>query len=180
VSENSQASNVTPPPSARTDFITAAVLLAFALTILALALRMPTFVSTGGSAFTAPGIVPGFHASVIALLSVALAARSIYRGAFRPGGGKAEGFEGLPGISLKRLFIAAALCIVFAVVLVGFVPFWLAVALFVTGFVAIFEWDPAAPAALRARRVATAAILGLCVGMAVYLMFQEVFLVRLP
>ena len=180
MSENSQTSNVTPPPSARVDLITAAILLAFALSVFALALRMPTFVATGGSAFTAPGIVPGFHATVIGVLAAVLAVRSILRGALKPGGGKVEGHEGLPAISLKRLFIAAGLGIVFAVVLVGLVPFWLAVALFVTAFTTIFEWDPAAPVALRVRRIVTAAVLGVCAGAAVHYLFQEIFLVRLP
>jgi hypothetical protein len=180
VSENTQASNVTPPPSARVDFITAAILLCFGLTIIALALRMPTFEAATGSAFTAPGIVPGFHGTVIAVLSLVLAARSIYRGAFKPGGGKPEGFEGLPGISLKRLFIAAGLGIIYAVVLVGWLPFWLASAIFVTAFTSIFEWDATAPMPLRLRRLATAAVLGSIIGVAVYLLFQEIFLVRLP
>lgn len=180
MSENSQASNVTPPPSARADFITAALLLLFGLTIVALALRMPTFEAATGSAFTAPGIVPGFHGVVISLLSIALAARSIYRGAFKAGGGKPEGYEGLPGISLKRLFIAAGLGILYAVVLVGWLPFWLASAVFIAAFTIIFEWDAAAPAALRLRRAVTACILGLAVGAAAFLLFQEVFLVRLP
>jgi hypothetical protein len=180
VSENSQASNVTPPPSARGDFITAAILLAFGLAIIAEALRMPTFEAATGSAFTAPGIVPGFHGTVIAVLSLVLAGRSIYRGAFKPGGGKPVGFEGLPGISLKRLFIAAGLGIVYAVVLVGWLPFWLASALFISAFTIIFEWDATAPTALRVRRIVTASILGLVVGGAVYLLFQELFLVRLP
>lgn len=180
MSENSQASNVTPPPSARGDFITAAILLAFGLAIIAEALRMPSFEAATGSAFTAPGIVPGFHGTVIALLSVALAARSIYRGAFRPGGGKPEGYEGLPGISLKRLFIAAGLGILYAVVLVGWLPFWLASAVFIAAFTIIFEWDAAAPTALRLRRAVTACLLGLAVGAAVFLLFQELFLVRLP
>lgn len=180
VSENSQASNVTPPPSARTDLITAAVFLVFGLTIIMLALRMPTFVDIGGSAFTAPGIVPGFHGTVIALLSIALAARSVYRGALKAGGGKPEGFEGLPGISLRRFFLAAVLCVLFAVGLVGLLPFWLATAVFITAFAGIFEWDAAAPMGLRIRRLVTAAILGVVIGIAVYLLFQELFLVRLP
>ncbi|MGE0154349.1 MAG: tripartite tricarboxylate transporter TctB family protein [Reyranellaceae bacterium] len=180
MSENSQASNVTPPPSARTDLITAAILLAFGLTIIALALRMPTFTAATGSAFTAPGIVPGFHGTVIAVLSIALALRSVYRGAFKPGGGKPAGFEGLPGISLKRLFIAAGLGIVYAVVLVGWLPFWLASAVFIAAFTIIFEWDATAPMALRVRRAVTASILGIVIGAAVFLLFQELFLVRLP
>ncbi len=180
MSENSQASNVTPPPSARGDFITAAILLAFAITIIVLTFRMPTFVDTGGRPYTAPGVVPGFHAVIIAGLSIALAVRSVLRGAFKPGGGKPQGFEGLPGISLKRLFIAAGLCIAFAAGLVGLLPFWLAAAVFIATFTGVFEWDTTAPRALRVRRLVTGAIQGLVVGLVIHLVFQEIFLVRLP
>jgi hypothetical protein len=65
-------------------------------------------------------------------------------------------------------------------VLVGWLPFWLASALFISAFTIIFEWDATAPTALRVRRIVTASILGLVVGGAVYLLFQELFLVRLP
>lgn len=180
MSENSQTSNVTPPPSARTDLITAAILLAFSLTIIGLAIRMPSFVSTGTSRFTDPDVVPTFHGIVLGLLSLILAIRSLYRGALKPGGGKPEGFEGLPGISLKRLAIAAGLGLVFAVVMVGTLPFWLATAIFVAAFIAIFEWDSAAPRHVRLWRVAYSALIGICVGAAVFLLFQEIFLVRLP
>ena len=84
MSENSQASHVTPPPSARTDLITAAILLAFGLAVIVHAFQMPTFTATTGSAFTAPGIVPGFHGTIIALLSIALAARTLHRAARKP------------------------------------------------------------------------------------------------
>lgn len=180
MSENSQASNVTPPPSARTDLITAAILLAFSLTIIVLAMRMPSFVSTGTSRYANPDVVPTFHGVVLGLLSLILAIRSLYRGALKPGGGKPAGFEGLPGISLKRLFIAAGLGLLFAIVMVGTLPFWLATAIFVTAFTSIFEWDPAAPMRVRLWRLASAAIIGICVGVGVFLLFQEIFLVRLP
>jgi len=60
------------PASPRADLMTAAVLLAFGLGIVALALRMPTFVEQSGTGLTAPGIVPGFHGAMIALLALAL------------------------------------------------------------------------------------------------------------
>ena len=55
------------PP--RADLLTAAVLLAFGLGVVALALRMPTFVEQSGTGLTAPGIVPGFHGTVISVLA---------------------------------------------------------------------------------------------------------------
>lgn len=180
MSENSLVSNVSPPPSARADLITAAVLLAFGLSIVVLALRMPTFTDIGGSPYTAPGIVPGFHGVVIAILSLVLAIRSLLRGALRPGGGKPEQAAGAQGISLRRLAICAGLCLLFSIGMVSHIPFWLAVAIFVTAFAGIFEWDPAAPIGLRIRRLVTATILGVVIGVATWFVFEEIFYVRLP
>jgi len=179
VAENTPASNVTPPPSARTDLITAAVFFAFGIAVVLLSLRMPTFTDVGGSGLTAPGIVPGFHGVIIAILAIAFAIRSVYRGALKPGGGQPVGYEGLPKISLPRLAIAAGLCLIFAVGMVTRIPFWLAVVIFVTAFIVIFEW-PITPPHLRLRRVATATLVGLGAGAFMVLVFQEVFLVRLP
>jgi putative tricarboxylic transport membrane protein len=160
------------PP--RWDLITAAVLLAFGLGVAALAWRMPTFVEQSHTGLTAPGIVPGFHATVIALLAILLGLRAIRRGALAPqaaGGAPARG-------DAARLFIAAALGTLYAGVLVGRLPFWLASALFVFAFTAIFEWERGPQG--RPRRLAEAALIGLGTGIAVMLVFERIFLVRLP
>ncbi|MEO8559102.1 MAG: tripartite tricarboxylate transporter TctB family protein [Rhodospirillales bacterium] len=180
MAENTQAGNVTPPPSARTDLITAAVFLAFGIAVVVLALNMPTFTDSGGTGLTAPGIVPGFHGTVIALLAIAFALRSIYRGALKPGGGQPVGFEDLPKISLTRLAITAALGMTFAVGLVTRVPFWLAVFLFVASFIVIFEWQPGMATALRVRRIVTGLLVAAGMAAFVVAVFQEIFLVRLP
>jgi hypothetical protein len=180
VAENTQAGNVTPPPSARADLITAAVFLALGIAIVVLSLDMPTFTDSGGTGLTAPGIVPGFHGVVIALLAFAFAIRSVYRGALKPGGGQPVGYEDLPKISLPRLAITAALGIIFSVGLVTRVPFWLAVFLFVASFIVIFEWQPGMPTALRVRRIVTALLVAAGMAAFVVAVFQEVFLVRLP
>jgi len=180
MAENTQAGNVTPPPSARTDLITAVAFLAFGIAVVVLSLKMPTFTDSGGTGLTAPGIVPGFHGVVLALLAIAFAIRSIYRGALKPGGGQPEGFEDLPKISLRRLAITAVLGIIFAVGLVTHVPFWLAVFLFVSAFIIIFEWQPGMAPLLRARRIVTALLVGAGMAAFVVAVFQEVFLVRLP
>ena len=169
-----------PPPSSRTDLWTAAVLLAFGLAIVRLAVAMPTFIERGGDPFTAPGIVPGFYGTVIAVLSIVLAARSIARGALRPGGGDAAPGRALPPGSATRLAIATGICLLYTIVLIGRLPFWLASALFVAAFVILFEWQAGEAPAGRARRIATAALLGVATGVAVVLVFEKLFLVRLP
>ncbi|MBW8269803.1 tripartite tricarboxylate transporter TctB family protein [Caldovatus aquaticus] len=164
------------PVSPRADLLAAAVLLAFGLAVLALSLRMPTFAEQSGTGLTAPGIVPGFHGTVIALLALVLGLRAVRRGALRggaPGPARAPRRQ-----DALRLSAAAALGTLYAGFLVGRLPFWLATALFVFAFTAGFEW-PRGPAG-RGRRLAEAAALGLGTGWAVQLVFEDLFLVRLP
>jgi putative tricarboxylic transport membrane protein len=160
------------PP--RWDLITAAVLLAFGLGVAALAWRMPTFVEQSHTGLTAPGIVPGFHATVISLLAIALGLRAIRRGALREQPGHAAHARA----DTARLVIAAVLGTLYAGVLVGRLPFWMASALFVFAFTAIFEWELGPER--RLRRLAEAALIGLGTGIAVMLVFERIFLVRLP
>ncbi|BBK42686.1 hypothetical protein STVA_27060 [Allostella vacuolata] len=171
--------HIRPEPAPRTDLATAAVILAFALTVLRMAIAMPTFTDRGGDPFTAPGIVPGFYGIVLAILGIALAARSIARGALRPGGGYVASTSGFTHSSIGRLATAVAICLVFSLGLIGRMPFWLAVAVFVTSFVLLFEWQDE-PTPRRIRRIATATALGVATGIAVTLVFAKLFLVRLP
>jgi hypothetical protein len=179
VADESAASHVTPPPKARTDLITAAVLLAFAAAALAGAWAMPTFTDRGGDPFTAPGIVPGFHAVVIGLLSLVLGLRAVLRGALRPDGGPPAEWRTVEGASTLRLALAAALGVALVFGLIGRMPFWAAAALFVASFTILFEW-PITPKERRLRRVIEGIALGIVTGLVVTLVFERVFLVRLP
>lgn len=160
------------PP--RADLYTAAVLLAFGILVLVLALAMPTFVEQSHTGLTAPGIVPGFYGIVISVLAILLGVRAVRRGALE----RAEASPALADGDGRRLLIAAILGIIYAGVLVGRVPFWLASALFVFAFTTVFEWE-AGPVG-RTRRLIEAALLGLGTGIVVMLVFERIFLVRLP
>ena len=76
------------------------------------------------------------------------------------------------------LLFAAVLGILYAGVMVGTLPFWMASALFVFAFTAAFEWERGPVG--RPRRILEAALLGLGTGLAVSLVFERLFLVRLP
>lgn len=160
------------PP--RVDLYTAAVLLAFGLGVVALAWHMPTFVEQSHTGLTAPGIVPGFHGTVVAILAILLGLRALRRGALHRA---TQGRALAPGDG-RRLLTAAVLGVLYAGVLVGRLPFWAASALFVFAFTAAFEWE-VGPVG-RARRLAEAAALGLGTGIVVMLVFEKLFLVRLP
>ncbi len=177
-SESDSFSSGSPPPSPRVDLITAAVLFAFALTVIGLALQMPTFTDRGGDPYTAPGIVPGVYGAVLAILAGVLAFRALRAGALGPEGGRREASSA--AYSNIRLGIVLLLALLFTVGLIGRVPFWAAAAVFITAFIAIFEWDPAAPRKLKARRLIVALLIGVIGGLAVQFVFRDVFLVRLP
>lgn len=164
------------PP--RVDLCVAAVFLAAGIAVIGLALAMPTFYDRLQQIYTAPGLVPALHGSVIALLSVWLAMRSISRGALKATAAapaaKREGYSNF------RLAAAALLCLVFAVGMVSRLPFWLATALFVFAFIVLFEWQAGEPWSRRAKPLATAAAVAGGAAIAITLVFERLFLVRLP
>ena len=114
-----------------------------------------------------------------ALLGAALFLRAARAGGWRLLGGAAgAAWRSDPGV--RNLAIAAALCLGYAALLVGRLPFWLATSLFVTGFIALFEWRLAATRNERIRRLGFALLFGALISAVVTLVFQEIFLVRLP
>ena len=165
------------PLAPRTDLWVAAGFLVFSTAILILTLQMPTYTDQGGQIYTAPGLVPSFYGVVIGLLSLWLAARAIRAGALGPSG---SGERRETGNSNARLALAAGLGLVFVAGFIGRMPFWLASAIFVTLFIAGFEWRPGLDARTRLRRLAVALLQGVLTGWAVTLLFERLFLVRLP
>lgn len=161
------------PASPRADLVTAAVLFALGIAIIAQAWQMPRFVEQSGTGLTAPGIVPGFYGAMIALLAGVLGLRAVRRGgwAVHAPRRKANG-------DARQLLTATVLGVLYAGVLVGRVPFWLASALFVFAFTTAFEWNQGPER--RARRVIEAAVIGLGAGLVVTLVFEKLFLLRLP
>ena len=176
-----EAQSVLPheqPLPPRVDLVTAAVFFVAGIAIIYAAWLMPRFQEQLGQIYTAPGLVPALYGTVIAILAVWLAARAVGRGAFRPGASRPRAKR--EGHSNARLALAAALCLAFAVGMVGRLPFWLATAIFVFLFILLFEWRGGLPWRERLRPIATAALLSGVTGVLVVLVFQRVFYVRLP
>ena len=165
-----------PPAAPRSDAIAALATLAFALLVVALAWRMDRLESQGGTAWTAPGLWPGIVALVLAALAAGLAVRSWRRA--QAIGWDAATRDDTPLVAARRFWLAAALFLVYALALVGRgLPFWLGTALFVTTYVLIFHDEP--HRALTRRAIVALAIGGLT-ALVVSLVFERVFLVRLP
>ncbi len=121
--------------------------------------------------FAAPGLLPGLLGIVLLLMGALLAVRSLRRF----GSGPAVG-DGLLGPAPGRALGVIGLCVLFGGGLVGHgLPFWAAAALFVTVAILFLR-----PGPLRPRAMAFAATIGVGAGVGITLMFQQLFLVRLP
>lgn len=165
----------------RADFVTSLFLVAFGTGMLWGSLAMPRFEKRSIDPLSVPGIVPGFLAIVILILAVLLLVRSIRQGGYRlarraPDAGASVGLLSPANL---RMLATLGLGLVYAVGLVGMMPFWLATVIFVSAFIMIFEWPLVAPAR-RWLMVATAILQGAAIAAAVTLIFQELFLVTLP
>lgn len=161
----------------RADFFTSLVLIAFGTAMLWAALEMPRFEQRSINPYSIPGIVPGILAAVNLILAAVLLVRSVSSGGhrLRTGGWRGVIFSD----ASKRLAVAFALTVVYAVGLVGVIPFWLATFLFVGAFILVFEWRLVA-SNRRWRLLTSALVQGALVSAIVALVFQELFLVTLP
>jgi hypothetical protein len=167
-------------PSPRADLVWSLVWIAVGAAIFTGGFAMERLERQHINPYTAPGLVPALLGIGIAILGAILLARSVRRagaGATADGGAPAD---------RGRLAAALGLCIAYGGGLVGrtflgvHVPFWLATALFVFVSILAFEWrDRRARGELgRGMAVAAACAIGTAAG--VTLVFQELFLVRLP
>ena len=155
----------------RADLWFSALLTAFGIAVVVQSWRMPRLQDLGVHPMSAPGLTPGVIGAVLTGLGIALLIRSIRASiaARAPEGGA-------DWIGSGRLLGTLLLCLVFGGVLLGRLPFGPATALFVFAFVTAFKWREGRPA----RTLAAAGGLAIAVAVAVTLLFERVFLIRLP
>ncbi|WMS43728.1 tripartite tricarboxylate transporter TctB family protein [Acuticoccus sp. MNP-M23] len=158
---------------ARADLFTGVLFLALGLAMLYGGYTMDRLTIRQIHPMSFPGMVPMALGAALAICALVL-----MQGAIRSGGLRAGFHFGHPS-GLARLAIALGLCLAYPLVLIGLLPFWLATALFVTVFIAFFEWT-ARPPARHAIALATALLQGVLIGVVIAYVFSELFLVRLP
>lgn len=161
-----------PTPSARADMLGGAGWAAFGLAIIIESLRMERFTAMGGTPYTMPGLVPGILGGLLVLLGASLAWRGWRQWRLHRGVRETAGRPLWNG----RIAVMLATTLGYAIGLVGRAPFGPSTALFVALFVYLF----APPEASRRRRATLAVLAGLITGLIVVLVFEQVFLVRLP
>ncbi len=160
------------PAGRRADFWFSIGLTAFAVAVAVESWRMPRLQELGVHPMSAPGLTPGLIGLVLVLLGLALLFRSL-RARPRP---EDEPAPAVDPSGPRRLLVTLALCLVYALGLVGTLPFLWATGLFVFAFVASFSFERSRPL----RSLASAGAMAVAVAVSVTLLFEQVFLVRLP
>lgn len=159
--------------TARSDLLGGAGWMGFGLLVVAESLRMDRFENMGATLYTMPGFVPGMIGATLMLLGAILLLRG-WRRRLEP---RAADPTAAPSRVLNpRALVTLALTLAYAAGLIGRAPFWLATALFVAAFTGLF----APPAQTALRRLASAVAAGVLTSLLVTLVFEQVFLVRLP
>jgi hypothetical protein len=164
------------PTLSRHDLWTGAVLTLLGLVTAAESWRMPRLEERGIDPWTAPGIVPGVLGAMLALLGIVMVRRALGEIRQDPGRPPVRIFGWAEG--RRRFLVALALNLVYALLLVGRMPYWAATALYVFTFMAAFGLEPSRPGA--AKRALLFAAITAAATAGIVTLFETLFLVRLP
>ena len=129
---------------------------------------------------TVPGLLPGLLGIAMILLGGVMGVRSLRQHALREA---VQPATTLQREERRRVWIAVALCIGYGVVLVGHgIPFWIASSIYVTASILVFRRISPDPAErkLTARAWILSLVIGVAASVTTWLVFERVFLVRLP
>ncbi len=182
---------VEPPPAAplpagaaqmppRADLKDAVGWIALGIAVLIGSVTMDRLERQHINPYTVPGLLPGLLGIAMIVLGGVLALRSLRRGALdaRPVPAAAHQRE-----ERRRIVVVAALCVGYGVVLIGHgLPFWAASAIYIAGSILVLQRIDHDPQARRIslRDATLAIVIALVASVVTHLVFQELFLVRLP
>lgn len=162
---------------ARADLLTAIVLVAFGLFLFYESFSMPRLEARRVHPSTIPGLVPMLLSAVLTGLGVLLGIRSWRIEA--PGGWRGL-MRVVTSMQAARVLAATFLVLVFALGLVGWLPFWAASIIFIFTFVLTMEILLSDQPVPLARSVFWGLVTAVVCGGGIYYLFAEIFLVRLP
>jgi len=166
------------PP--RSDLADAVCWIVLGVAVLIGSVMMDRLEAQNINPYTVPGLLPGLLGIAMILLGLVMAERSRERGALTqpPPPRTADQLD-----ERRRVWIVAALCIGYGAVLVGHgFPFWLASSIYVTASILILQRlsRDADERRMTPRSIGKALVIGVAASVVTQLVFQELFLVRMP
>jgi hypothetical protein len=165
-------------PSSRADLYGGLFWIALGVAIAVGSWNMDRLERQGVSFYTAPGLVPGILGVLMVICGLVLAGRALHEGAL--------GARQRPPLlfnpdSLRRAGVTLLLTLGFAFALVGHgLPFPLAAAIFLFFQIAVLQYPERKAKNEVGRGLLAAALVAAGAAIVISLLFQEVFLVRLP
>jgi hypothetical protein len=168
------------PASPRSDLKDAVGWIVLGVAVLVGSITMDRLEQQNINPVTVPGLLPGLLALAMILLGVVMGLRSIGRGALHEARGTRTAHQ---REERRRVWIAVALCAGYGLVLVGHgIPFWLASSIYVTGSILVFQRISPDPSERRLdlRAWVKALVIGVLASIVTWLVFERLFLVRLP
>jgi hypothetical protein len=166
------------PP--RADLHDALGWIALGIAVLVGSLTMDRLEQQHINPYTVPGLLPGLLGSAMILLGGVLWVRSWRRGAHEQPHPPATPHQ---REQQRRVWVVIGLCVGYSVVLVGHgIPFWLASTLYVTASILILRRmsRDEQERRLTPRAWGQALLIGAVSSVLTHVVFQELFLVRLP
>lgn len=166
---------MTDTPASRADFWTGLFWIIFGGAIIAMSAQMPIPRHLGASGMTAPGLVPGLLGGALLILGVVLSLRA-WRGLTITG---PDGVVDPATVSTLRPVVAGVMMVTYALALTIGLPFIALTVVFVTLFIATFNWRG------RTQRQRMITLVGAAVMAAIFagtleFVFEQLFYVRLP
>ena len=160
----------------KADFYFSIALMAFGITVTVMAFRMPVIEK---DPYSSPGVLPGVLGVIITGLSLVMFIRSVIKTKLHVGV-PTESFKAfLNEIATRKMIITIIFCLLY-VFLLGEVPFSLLTFFYVFLFILIFEYERKIPFRPQIKKLIIAAIVALGSSAFITLVFQYLFLVRLP
>ena len=167
-------------PGARSDLAQAVFWLAAGGAIFYGSWTMDRLANLGVQPFSAPGLLPGALGIFIIVLGVAMLVRALRAGALR-GALQSRSAASRSAIDWRLMLPPTVLCMAYAAVLVGHgLPFWLASWIFVAAMICTLQFRERQERGELRRLALVALAIGAGAGIVVSLIFQELFLIRLP
>ena len=165
-------------PSARADLYGGAFWIVLGGAIAIGSWNMDRLERMGVSFFTAPGLVPGILGLLMILCGAVLAIRALREGAL---GSVQRPPLLLQAATLRRAGVTLLLTLGFAFALVGHgLPFPVAAGIFLFFQIAVLQYPERKAKSEVGRGLVAAALVAAGAAITISLLFQEVFLVRLP
>ncbi|MBT8328305.1 MAG: tripartite tricarboxylate transporter TctB family protein, partial [Desulfofustis sp.] len=142
---------------------------------------MPRLERRGIDPFSAPGVVPGMIGAILLCLALILFVRSIRRGGYRLfSSGKSVDVQTPNTGAVSRVSLTLLISVLYAIGFLGRVNYSVATAIYIFGFICLFEYRPGVSMTDQKKMFIHAIVQAIIGAVSITLVFQKLFLVDLP